>query len=101
MVGRLLKELCSGAAEHFATLAPLGRVLLQHYSPYFYWHDSIPALYGYEALSFADVMFGESNAPREKEWIQENQDMLRALKDNIATIQNKQKMYADHGQIER
>ena len=46
------------------------------------------ALYGYEALSFSDVMFGVSKAPREKEWIQENQDILRALKDNIATAQN-------------
>ena len=46
-------------------------------------------------------MFGASKAPREKEWIQENQDILRALKDNIATAQNQQKMYADRGRIER
>ena len=46
------------------------------------------ALYGYEALSFSDVMFGASKAPRAKEWIQENQDILRALKDNISTAQN-------------
>ena len=46
------------------------------------------ALYGYDALSFSDVMFGESKAPREKEWIHKNHDILRALKDNIATAQN-------------
>ena len=30
------------------------------------------ALYGYHALSFADVMFGARNAPRAKDWIQES-----------------------------
>ena len=59
------------------------------------------ALYGYDALSFSDIMFGASKAPRAKEWIQENQDILRALKDSVATAQNQQKMYADHGQVER
>ena len=43
------------------------------------------SLYGYHALTFADVMFGASKAPRVKEWIQESQDILRALNDNLAT----------------
>eukprot|EP00253_Pinus_taeda_P034990 PITA_34990 len=30
-------------------------------------------------------MFGDSKAPRAKIWIQESQDILRALKDNMAT----------------
>ena len=46
------------------------------------------ALYGYHALSFVDMMFGASKAPRAKDWIQESQDILRALKDNMATAQN-------------
>ena len=46
------------------------------------------ALYGYHALTFADVMFGASKAPRAKDWIQEIQDILRAFKDNLATMQN-------------
>eukprot|EP00253_Pinus_taeda_P034492 PITA_34492 len=50
------------------------------------------ALYGYDALSFADVMFGDSKAPRAKDWIQESQDILRALKDNLQTVQNQQKL---------
>ena len=53
------------------------------------------ALYGYHPLSFADVMFGDSKAPRAMIWIQESQDILRALKDNMATAQNQQKLYAD------
>ena len=59
------------------------------------------ALYGYHPLSFFDVMFGASKAPRAKMWIQESQDILRALKDNMATTQNQQKLYADRGQVER
>ena len=59
------------------------------------------ALYGYHSLSFADVMFGASKAPRAKDWIQESQDILRALKDNIPTTQNQQKLYADRGWVER
>ena len=45
------------------------------------------ALYGYHPLSFADVMFGDSKAPRAKIWFQESLDILRALKDNMATAQ--------------
>eukprot|EP00253_Pinus_taeda_P023817 PITA_23817 len=59
------------------------------------------ALYGYHPLSFADVMFGASKAPRAKIWIQESQDILRDLKDNMATAQNQQKLYVDRGRVER
>ena len=33
-------------------------------------------------------MLGASKAPRAKDWIQESQDMLRALKDNFKTTKN-------------
>ena len=46
------------------------------------------ALYEYHALSFANVMFGASKAPRAKDWKEESRDILQALKDNIATTQN-------------
>ena len=59
------------------------------------------ALYGYHALSFADVMFCASKAPRAKDWIQESQDILQAPKDNLAIAQNQQKLYADRGRVER
>ena len=59
------------------------------------------ALYGYHALNFADVMFGASKAPMAKDWIQESQDTLWALKDNLATAQNQQKLYANRGWVER
>eukprot|EP00253_Pinus_taeda_P004896 PITA_04896 len=40
-------------------------------------------------------------APRAKIWIQESQDILRSLKDKMATAQNQQKLYADRGRDER
>eukprot|EP00253_Pinus_taeda_P018989 PITA_18989 len=40
-------------------------------------------------------------APRAKIWIQESQDILQVLKDNMATTQNQQKLYADRGRVER
>ena len=46
-------------------------------------------------------MFGASKAPRAKIWIQESQDILRALKDNMAIVQNQQKLYVDRDQVER
>ena len=59
------------------------------------------ALYGYEALSFADTTFGDSIAPLEKNWIQRCEDILRALKDNLQMAQNRQNLYAYHQRIER
>ena len=31
------------------------------------------ALYGYEALDYADLEFGDSRAPKDKDWIQDSQ----------------------------
>ena len=57
------------------------------------------ALYGYDALSFADIVFGDSRAPKAKDWILKSQDILKALKDNLQTTQNQQKMYADRHRV--
>ena len=48
-----------------------------------------------------DVMFGDSRAPRAKIWIQQSQDIFRALKGNMATTQNQQMLYADRGRVEK
>jgi hypothetical protein len=58
-------------------------------------------LYGYDAPSFVDLAFGDNRAPKAKDWIQESQDILRALKDNLQTTQNQQKLYADRHRVER
>ena len=46
------------------------------------------ALYGYEALDYADLAFGDSMDPKEKDWIQDSQDILKILKENLQTTQN-------------
>ena len=43
------------------------------------------ALYGYEALDYADLAFGDSRAPKAKYWIQDSQDILKILKENLQT----------------
>jgi hypothetical protein len=35
------------------------------------------ALYGYDAPTFVDQIFGDNRAPKAKDWIQESQDILR------------------------
>jgi hypothetical protein len=59
----------------------------------------VRALYGYDA-PFFDLAFGDRRAPKDKDWIQESQDILKALKDNLQTAQNQQKVYADKHRVE-
>ena len=59
------------------------------------------ALYGYEALDYADLAFGESRDPKAKDWIQDIYDILKILKENLQIAQNQQKLYADKHRIER
>jgi hypothetical protein len=47
------------------------------------------------------LAFGDSRAPKAKDWIQESQDILKALKDNLQMAQNQQKIYADRHRVER
>ena len=58
------------------------------------------ALYGYDAPSFVEMAFGESRAPKAKDWIQESQDILKAFKDNLVMAQTQQKTYADKHRVE-
>ena len=41
------------------------------------------ALYGYEAPTFVNLIFGDCKAQKANYWLQDNQDILRALKDNL------------------
>lgn len=59
------------------------------------------ALYGYDALSFSDMVFGDSKAPGVKDWVQDSQEILQALKNNLQVAQNHQKVYADKHMVER
>jgi hypothetical protein len=57
------------------------------------------ALYGYDALSFVDLEFGESGAPKAKDWIQESRGILKAPKDNLQTTHNQHKVYVDRPRV--
>ena len=49
------------------------------------------ALYGYEALNFPNLDFGDSKAPKAKDWVQDSQDILKVLKENLQATQNSTK----------
>ena len=55
----------------------------------------LKALYGYDALTFVEMIFGDSRAPKAKDWVEESQEILNLLKDNLQVGQNQQKQYVD------
>ena len=95
MVGRVPKKLCGRAAKAWEKWLHLGEFC---YNTTF--HMSIgmspfKALYGYDALTFYDIIFGDSIAPKGKYWVEDNQENLKLLKDNLQVAQNQQKQYAN------
>ena len=58
-------------------------------------------LYGYDALTFSEIVFGDGRAPKDKYWVEEIQEILKLLKDNLQVAQNQQKQYADKHREER
>ena len=53
------------------------------------------ALYGYDALTFVEMIFGDSRDPKTEFYVEESQEILKLLKDNSQVAQNQQKQYAD------
>jgi hypothetical protein len=51
-------------------------------------------LYGYDTPSFVETVVGDSRAPRDKDWIEKSQRVLRAIKENLQATQNQWKIYA-------
>jgi hypothetical protein len=58
------------------------------------------ALYGYDAPTFVETIFGDSRVPVAKDWVEESQRILRAVKENLQATQNQQKIYADRQRVE-
>ena len=46
------------------------------------------ALYGYDALSFIDLAIEDSRVPLAQDWVQENQNIMKSLKENLQQSQN-------------
>lgn len=59
------------------------------------------ALYGYEVPNFLDLLLSDSRVPSAGDLLQENQDIMRALRENIQKAQNQRKQYADQRRVER
>ena len=59
------------------------------------------ALYGYDALTFIDMIFGDSRAPKANYWIEESQYIFKVFKDNLQVSQNQQKQYANQHRVRR
>jgi hypothetical protein len=77
MGGGVSEKLCGGKTTHMGD-----------YCYNMTYHMSIRmspfrALYGYNAPSFVETMFGDSRVPRAKDWIQESQGVLRVMKENL------------------
>lgn len=49
------------------------------------------ALYGYKAPNFMDLLLSDSRVPSARDLLQENQDIVKALRENITKAQNQQK----------
>jgi hypothetical protein len=62
--------------------------------------SSFKALYGYDAPSFIETVFGDNRVPRAKDWVEESQRILQSTKDNLQSAQNQQKAYADRHRVE-
>jgi hypothetical protein len=58
-------------------------------------------LYRYDAPTLVDLVFRESRASKAKDWIIESQEILKLLKENLQTVQNRQKISMDRHRIER
>ena len=57
-------------------------------------------LYGYDVPSFVDLEFGDSKAPKAKDWIHESQDILKTVKENLQMEENKKNIYANMHRVE-
>jgi hypothetical protein len=57
--------------------------LLQHHLPHVHWYDTLIALYGYDAPTLVDLVFGERRTHKDKDWIIEIQEILKLLKENL------------------
>jgi hypothetical protein len=53
------------------------------------------ALYGYDAPSFIETVFGDSRISGAKDWVEESQRILQSVRENLQSAQNQQKIYAD------
>ena len=96
MARKLLTTMYSRVARSRTVLVPQH---LEFYMPIIVSLFLVPQ--GDDVLSIFVRMVGASKVPRTKHGILEGQDVFWSLKDNIATTQDQQEFYTDHGWEER
>jgi len=72
VVGRVPEELCDRSVKDLDLVVASGRVLYNTTHHMSISMTPFHALYGYDALSFADIAFGDIRAPKAKDWVQES-----------------------------
>jgi hypothetical protein len=95
MGGGVSEELCGRASTHMG-----------EYCYNTTYHMSIKmspfkALYGYDTSSFVESVFGDSRVPGTKDWVEESQRIMWAVRENLETTQNQQIIYVDGQRVER
>jgi hypothetical protein len=58
------------------------------------------ALYGYDAPTLIDLVFGDSRTPKAKDWIIESLEILKVLKENLQMAHNRKKVHADRHRVD-
>ena len=101
MVGRVLRNYVGEQQKAWTKWLHLGEFC---YNTTFHMSIGMSpfrALYGYDALVFSDMIFGDSRDPKSKYWVEESQEILKLLKDNLQVAQNQQTQYTDNNREER
>lgn len=88
MGGRVLEELCHEAKKCMNKMAT-HRVIFYNSS----YHISIKmsqfmVLYVYDTPKFVDMLLSDSRVPKARDFMQENQNIMKALNENIQVYQN-------------
>ena len=61
----------------------------------------LKSLYGYDAYTFIENIFGDNRDPKAKDQIEESEEILKILRDKLQVAQNQQKQYVDQHRMER
>jgi hypothetical protein len=94
MGGGVSEELCGRTAAHMGEYCyNTTHHMSIRMSPFI-------GLYGYDAPTFVETIFGDSRFPGAKDWVEESQRILWAVKENLQATQNQQTIYADRQRVE-
>jgi hypothetical protein len=58
-------------------------------------------LYGYDAPTFVETIFGDNRVLGAKDWVEESQRILREVNENLQATQNQQNIYTYRERVER